>query len=145
MRSVGLEIKNLSNEFFRYSNRYLMSRFPEQHSPMQTFFIHYIGKQKEAVYQKDLEFYFNIRRSTASGILQQMEKLQLITRKSNDIDGRLKDIKLTSSGQAYFLKTLQAFKEMNQQLANDISAEEIVTFLAVVDKIKNNIKEEEHM
>ena len=47
------------------------------------------------VYQKDIEADFNIRRSTATRLLQSMEHKDLIMREPEENDGRLKRIRLT--------------------------------------------------
>ena len=48
-----------------------------------------------SVYQKDIEAEFNIRRSTATRLLQSMEHKDLIMREPEENDGRLKRIRLT--------------------------------------------------
>ncbi|MGX7013052.1 MarR family winged helix-turn-helix transcriptional regulator [Vagococcus silagei] len=143
MKSLGREIKKLSNEHFRFTNRYLIHHFPDHCSPMQTFFIHHIGKQTEPIFQKDLENWFNIRRSSASENLSQMENIGLIERVANQKDMRLKEIILTAEGEEYFQKTKTAFGELNRQLAKNLSESEIEMFYSVTEKMIENMKEEE--
>ena len=59
---------------------------------MQSLVLHYIAFQtvERNLYQKDVEKAFQIRRSTATGILQFLEKEGYIYRESVDRDARLK-------------------------------------------------------
>ena len=61
---------------------------------MQRHVLHYILLQSMSrdIYQKDVEAEFQIRRSTATGILQLLEKNGFILRKAEDRDARLKKI-----------------------------------------------------
>ncbi|MGY3767116.1 MarR family winged helix-turn-helix transcriptional regulator [Vagococcus vulneris] len=137
-KGIGIQIKNLSNDIFRYINKYLSYTNDSELSPMQTFFINYIGKNG-VVFQGELEQEFNIRRSTATGILQHMEKADMIERSTSKDDGRLKEIILTNKGTKYASQTDLIFSEINQLLSVDISEEELKVFFNVIEKIHKNI------
>src|SRR5690606_41099126 len=56
---------------------------------MQGWIIGYLSKHKEQpVFQRDLEKQFNIRRATASGLLQLMERNGLLRREIGRASGR---------------------------------------------------------
>lgn len=141
MKSVGIAVKNLSNEIFRFISATFKQHFAGEYSPMQILFVHYIGNNQPAVYQRDLEQNFNIRRSTATGILQHLEKSAVIERTSSPTDGRLKTIQLTATGAELHQQSVAIFQEINQQLARNISAADLQTFFQVIDQIYQNTEE----
>lgn len=92
------------------------------------------------VYQTTLEKEVDVRRSTISGVLDTMEKNNLIIRKNSSDDARKKEIVLT-------LVSLNKHKEIAQKIANferdllrGITKEEVDTFIEVIDKLKENLK-----
>lgn len=92
------------------------------------------------VYQTTLEKEVDVRRSTISGVLDTMEKNNLIIRKNSSDDARKKEIALT-------LVSLNKHKEIAQKIANferdllrGITKEEVDTFIEVIDKLKGNLK-----
>mgnify|MGYP002980682515 CR=1 FL=1 len=78
---------------------------------MQRHVLHYILLQSMSrdIYQKDVEAEFQIRRSTATGILQLLEKNGFILRKAEDRDARLKKIVPIHHMQAHFVEFVYAF------------------------------------
>ena len=66
-----------------------------------------IEHQNEDVYQKDLENVLNLRRATVSGVLQTMEKNNLIKREIYENDVRVKKIILNEKTKSIFLKNKQ--------------------------------------
>lgn len=92
------------------------------------------------VYQTTLEKEVDVRRSTISGVLDTMEKNNLIIRKNSSDDARKKEIALT-------LVSLNKHKEIAQKIANferdllrGITKEEVDIFIEVIDKLKGNLK-----
>lgn len=102
--------------------------------------IEYILKhEKESIYQKDLEKVLNLRRATVSGVLQTMEKNNLIKREISDDDARAKEILLNDDAKNMFLKRKNKIEEMEGQVISGLSHEEITIFSQVLDKMCNNI------
>ena len=64
---------------------------------MQAMIVHHliIHEKQGDIFQKDLENAFQMRRSTATGILQLMEQHGIIRREPVEHDGRLKRLVLT--------------------------------------------------
>lgn len=91
------------------------------------------------IFQRDIENEFSIRRSTATAILQTMEKRGLIRRESVESDGRLKRIipcKAALEGHELFEKEIEAVEKAARK---GISEEEIDAFFATLQKMKNNL------
>lgn len=91
------------------------------------------------VFQRDIESAFNIRRSTATVLLQSMETKEIICRVPVEYDARLKKIEVTEKGMAYAIHAKERIDSMERQLQNDITAEEKETFLHVLRKINQNL------
>lgn len=80
-------------------------------TPTQMQIIEYILEHiNEVVYQKDLEEVLNLRRATVSGVLQTMEKNELIERTTNTEDTRVKKIILHEKAKEYFLSMQKNWK-----------------------------------
>ena len=79
-RRIGYEVRTLNQVIGRLVNSY-QSKVDEKAgiNRMQGWIIGYLYRHsEEAVFQKDLEAEFQMARSTASGILQAMEKKGLL-------------------------------------------------------------------
>ncbi len=103
--------------------------------------IYLIKKSSEPVYQRDIEKKFNIRRSTATGILQNMEKNGLVTREPSKEDARLKQITLTKKANDSFENFEKKSVETEKKMIEGISQEELNIFFNVLEKIKSNLKD----
>lgn len=138
-RSIGFEIKVIDNMISRQiiplNKKYLFHI-----SPIQARLMAYIHQNKDKeVYQKDLEELFNMRRSTISGILRNMEKNNLIKRINSPKDARIKQIILTESSKNIG-NTMKRQREMyEKKLKQNISKEDLEIFYKVIDQIKENI------
>ena len=90
------------------------------------------------VYQKDIEAEFNIRRSTATRLLQSMEHKDLIMREPEENDGRLKRIRLTEKAAEGSREVLEHVRRVERQLAEGITEEEMKTLHRVCRIIRQN-------
>lgn len=100
----------------------------------------YENRQKE-VYQRDIEKQFAIGRSTVTTIIQLMEKRDLIRRESVEQDARLKKVVLTEKGYAHHDRVEKNIYNLHNKIMAGISQEEKEIFLAIADKIGENLKE----
>ena len=96
-REIGFELNMMTNLIRRTLNQRFSENGLEDLSGMQGPVIGYIydHSEKQDVFQKDIEKWFNIRRSTATVMLQNLEQKDLIVRVPVPNDGRLKKIVLT--------------------------------------------------
>lgn len=92
------------------------------------------------VFQKDIETHFNIRRSTATNILQLMEKNGYLTRQAMAHDGRLKRLVLTDRAHELHDIIMLEIQTLEQKLQQNLTDQELAAFFAVVDKMKRNIE-----
>ena len=91
-RHVGGEIRMLSNLI----KRCMDDGMPPETTGMQGWIIGFLHRNEDRdMFQRDVEAEFNIRRSTATGILQLMEKNGFLLREPVAYDARLKKLVLT--------------------------------------------------
>ncbi|MBO4952636.1 MAG: MarR family transcriptional regulator [Lachnospiraceae bacterium] len=131
---LGNQIIILSNQVKHYLHQ---AAEVEGISGSQSRILHYISEfsKKTEVYQKDVEEFFYLRRSTVTQTLQTMEKNGLIKRSSVARDARLKKLELTGAGQALEEKIHTRVMQMEQRLRDCLSEEEITQFLSITDKL----------
>ena len=112
-------------------------------SPTQMQIIEYMLKHdQEDVYQKDLEKVLRLRRATVSGVLQTMEKNNLISRITNQEDTRTKKIILNENAKKLFLENKKKFDEIEEKIIKGISNENLNLFFQVIEEMKKNIERE---
>ena len=100
----------------------------------------YIGLE---TYQKDVEHEFKINRSTATGLLQNMEKLGYIYREVSEVDSRMKRIVLTDKAVELHKKVILTFEEIENKLLLGFSEEEKETLLSFLLRLEKNLEGEE--
>lgn len=144
MKSIGFEIKEINDLIIKKMMRSAVCEKRCMISPTQVKIIEYLCRSKdETVYQKDIEKTLNLKRSTVSGILDTMEKNNLISRKSVKEDLRLKEIVLTDYALDKLNLIKRKIKEINNALGKNISEDDLKVFYRVTKQIKQNIINEE--
>ncbi len=140
---IGYSIKMLNNVLKRRIANIKVITDTDRLTGMHSWIIGYIYNQSntEGVLQRDLEEKFTIRRSTATGILKLMEKNDLIKREAVDYDARLKKITLTPKAIAIHEEIMSEFMKVEEELTQGITEEELEVFVAVLNKMKNNLEE----
>ncbi len=139
-RKIGLAVRMLSIQI----GRFVDSVSDKNITGLQGHILSFIRRnsRKSDVFQKDVENEFGIRRSTATGILQSMEKNGLLTREAVPYDARMKKIVLTEKALNLHNQIIERLERMERQLRDHIEADEIDAFFAIADKIMRNIPEE---
>ena len=141
-KAIGFVVKTLSNQVKRQIDIGVSKCDIDGITGMQCWVICYIcdNAEKKNIFQKDVEIEFNIRRSTATGILQLMEKNGIITRESVSCDARLKKLILTEKALDIHRKIENQINLVEQKIAKGLTEEEIETFFRLVSKISKNIE-----
>lgn len=139
---VGFEIKTVHNLLKRDFEKLLNNEKMKNITGVQKWVIGYLSEHEgEDVFQRDLEDEFSIRRSTATGILQLMEKNDLIVRVPVSYDARLKKLVLTQKALDIQYEINREIQAHDKKLRNGISEEELEVFFKVMNKIKRNLGE----
>ena len=137
-KSIGLEIKMLSNMIKRSIDD---GRTDEEREAIkeitgvQGWIIGYTFEKSKTqdVFQKDIEKAFNIRRSTATGILQLMEKKGYIEREPVAYDARLKKLTLTPKAIELHHVIMKRMTEIENKLKSGLA---FMTKMKVLNGLK---------
>lgn len=100
-------------------------------------------RNDEEVYQKDIEQFFKLRRSTVSSMLTTMEKKGILTRQPVPHDARLKKLVLTDLGQQMSSTATQVFFKVNELMIQGLTLEEQTTLASILTKIEDNLSRAE--
>ncbi len=100
----------------------------------------FVASQWQDIFQKDIEEEFDIRRSSATGILQHLERSGMIYRVSVPQDARLKKIVLTDKARQVQRHVLHELEKLETRLRGDLSEEEVWTFKMICEKIGKNVE-----
>lgn len=140
-RKIGLELRDIQQLI-----KHKIERDRLEHGITLTHgqvrVLMYIHAKQSPSYQRDIEDYLKIRRSTASEILNVLERDEYILRVRCTHDARLKEIKLTDKTLAVVDELSVRFSELEDQLRLDVKKSDLEVFFKVLDQIKNNISEE---
>ncbi len=139
--TIGFLVKTISNLFGRQ-----LHDGSQQTTRMQNWIMGYLYRCKQEereVYQKDIERFFNIRRSTATGILQGMEKNGWIQKEPVKNDARLKRLILTKKAEIMQERLIAEMMRLEDEVRKGISQEEIDAFVRTAHKMIDNLKENE--
>lgn len=138
---VGYELKTISNLIKRYVYKSAIAAPCDQYSEIQGMIINYLSENEEKdTFQRDIEEVFTIRRSTVTGVLQSMEKNNLITRENVSHDARLKKIVLTDFGKRIHVHMIKEMEKFEDTITKDVSEEELEMFVQILNKFKKNIE-----
>ena len=94
----------------------------------------------EDVFQRDIEKRFSIRRSTATELLNLMQKNGLITRSAVESDARLKKIVLTDKAVKIHTEICKDIAAREKKLRKGLTDEELEAFFRITEKLKNNME-----
>lgn len=110
---------------------------------VQSRIMHYILVKCAAgpVFQRDVEKAFGMSRSTATGILQLMEKNGLIVRESVASDARLKSLIPTERAAHLDAQIGESLRRSEQRLTDGLSDEQIAQFLETAAHMAANLED----
>lgn len=139
--AIGFEIKTLSNLIKRRIDLNIAQQNPVELTSMQGWIIGYLfDHQDQDIFQRDIEARFNIRRSTATGVLQRMEKKGLVRRELYPQDTRLKKLVLTSEAIDIHENVIREIDRVENRLSAGLTRSEVDTFFSLIAKIRKNIE-----
>ena len=139
---LGLDISKINHIISRKMDASVINAIDDNLTISQAYVIDFIsneGKNKE-IFQKDLERELDLKRSSVSLMLNNMEKSDLIERVPVTEDARLKKIVLTEKSKKIYEKISIAIDSIENRLSEDITQEEIEVFQIVLEKIRNNLE-----
>lgn len=138
-RRIGLEIRKVQ-QMIKHKIEKERAKDNMDLTHCQIRVLHYMSKQETPVYQKDIEEFLNVRRSTATGILNILERDGYILRKRAFHDGRLKEITITPLTLAVVSRMDRHIDNLEKTLRQNIAEEDLQVFYKVLDQLRENIE-----
>ena len=137
---IGKRINRLSNLIKRKIDKEISK--DNDLTKNQSLIIDYLNNNKKIdIYQKNIEELLSIRRSTATEILNLMEKKGLLTRKNVKEDARLKKLVLTKKGLEQEQKNHYKIARVENKIASCLTKKEIKSLNLILSKIENKLIE----
>lgn len=134
---IGILIKNLDNDLQRYSSRQAKQLGITQVQMSIIDFL-YRNEATRDLYQTDVEHEFNIQKSSATALLQLMEKKSLIVRAPSPKDSRFKIIVLTAKARQYATQIRQ-FYDQNDEALKQLLGKDADLFVSQLQKLHNHM------
>ena len=101
---------------------------------------HQDQNHKEEIFQKDIEEEFGLRPSTATVLLQGMEKKNLLIREPSAQDGRCKKLTPTAQAAKYCEMLFSEINELTEKLTRSIAPDDLKTWQKVTKQIIKNLE-----
>ena len=140
-KRIGIEIRVLANLIGRCLNEVGFNDEQNSLTGPQGLVLGYLyDHQDHDIFQKDIEATFNVRRSSAPGLLKSLETNGFIERVSVAYDARLKKIILTEKAYEFKESLEKCIQKMEAILVKDLEPREIEDLIRIMNKIKNNLK-----
>lgn len=138
-KKLGYYFKVMANELARNRNKDLERL--DLTSSQCDILLYLIAHNKEEVNQRDIEQFFKLSNPTISGILDRLEAKGFIIRKQSSKDARSKQIELTEKSMQVHHHMKKKMQELEKQLLQNVSSEELLIFKKVAKQLHDNIIE----
>ena len=119
-----------------------MPKYPSVTTTQIQIMEYIISRPKKCALQKEFEKVLGLSRATVSSVLITMEKNGLIVRITDNTDNRTKKIVLSSNAQRVFNSSKEKIKKIENICLKDITEKDLNTFINVLSKMTENLKEE---
>jgi DNA-binding MarR family transcriptional regulator len=96
--------------------------------------------QENPANQKDIEVMFELRRSSVTSILQNMERSGLVSRSGDAADGRIKRVWLTEKGRELNLSLRGYLEKLEKVIVSGMTEEEKASFKQLLKRSIQNVE-----
>ena len=138
MKSIQSNFFHSINQFTRHFSKSLNEALVPLGLYSAQWTIVYLLKTNGPATQKDLSLYLGVEAPTMTRTLARMEKSGWITKVSGT-DKREKQIMLTDAATQKYETWLQAVRDCESRVLNNISKSEMATMLSAIEKMNNNL------
>lgn len=139
-KDIGQQLASLDHLIKRNLQNELSSELMRISAANGYILVYLYENKQNDVFQRDLEEYFNITRSTASKVLSLMETKGLIRRGGVDGDARLKKLVITKEGEMMLEALSDSRKQMEDKLTDGFSEDELDRLHDYLRRMKENMK-----
>ncbi|MBC2066518.1 MarR family winged helix-turn-helix transcriptional regulator [Listeria booriae] len=134
---MGIYLKRIDIAFDGRCNK-MLKEVDMTHTQFKIL-MYMLNNQEKAMYQKDLETYFDLSNPTITGILNRLETKQFLKRVVSQEDARYRTIVLCPKTLNLEKKLKEIAHDMEQSLIHGLSKEEINQAFVLLEKMLNNI------
>lgn len=138
----GRELQKIANRFRRLADENLNQEGITVSQLRVLAYVSSRGKEGK-VYQRDLEEDFGIRRSSVTGLLQNMEKSGILKRTSCPEDARIREISLTEKGVVLDERLKEYITNLEEELLSGFSPEEKDILRSLLSRLSENMEKAE--
>lgn len=144
-RDLGQMVCHASRLFRRQMDRSISAAMgddaDEVFSGRNLWVLRYVKEHEgEAVYQRDLEKAFRLRRSTISNMIDLMVQKQFLAREQAQGDKRLKRLILTEKGEAILAEVTHSVGELETALRGQYTPEEYNEFFMFLERLCDSLE-----
>lgn len=138
---LGLAVKRIANLMSRHFQKVKASiEGMDEVTGMQGLVMGYLTEHSEkTIFQKDIEVELEIRSSSATALLQRMEKKGFITRIPVPGDTRWKKIVPTQKAFDLRQRAVEKMKTVEAMALKGLTKEEIETLFSLLEKVGRNL------
>lgn len=137
---IGFEIKQTSRLIKKAIDRSAAMQCASRMTGTHVWILKYLQENDgKEIFQRDIEKRFGINRSSATGILQLMEKNGLIYREEVPYDARLKRIVMTEKAVSLEASVRREIDLTEEQISRGFSEEELHTLVQMLSRIRDNL------
>ena len=137
---IGIAVRRLSLQMRRHHDAAVDRLSGGRLTGARGWIIGYLASHDgKPVYQRDIETRFGIRRSTATVMLQLMEKNGLILRESVESDARLKSLVPTEKAAQLDEQIRESLHQSEKRLTQGLSDEQLELFLKTAAHMSANL------
>lgn len=143
MKNIGIELRSLSNVIMRFIEQRARARSCDLLTGANGWILGYLLQNADReVYQHELEEEFSITRSTASKVVNLMEKKGLVERRTAEHDARMRRLALTETAEVLARQMRRESENLSRILTRGFAPEEIEKLYDYIERMKKNLREE---
>lgn len=135
------EFITFTNILKRYIDNSTAMKYAEKYTGNNIWILGFLFHNKDKdVFQKDIEEFFSVRRSTVSKAVKLMVQKGLIRREPVEYDARLKKLILTEKAMEINEVIESQMKDMGEKFTANLTDEEIEEFSRILGKIRKSFE-----
>ena len=99
------------------------------------------GNRDKEIHQREIEYWFQLKNPTVTGILNRLEEKGYITRRRNPEDGRYRIIEVTEKGNRVMEDMGEGARDLDERIYDCMTDEEQAKLLELLDRILETMSE----
>ena len=142
-KHIGVKVHCLGHKMKKNLTDHAKSMGVEEMALMHGWIIRYLAENTDKdIYQKDIEQYFSMGKSTVANAIQVLEKQNYLKREAGK-DARFKRLVLMEKGREFHLKMEDAVEYVNEKCIEGIDKDKLGIFFEVMEQLENNIEKQQ--